>query len=116
MARIVGAIATSHTPTIGFALDRKLSGDPVWQPIFDAYKPVRQWLEARKPDVLLTIYNDHVTAFFFDHYSAFGICVADRSLPAGEGGGARQITPLAAHAPLVRALGTSLMAHDLALG
>src|SRR5438552_18849246 len=97
MARIVGAIATSHTPTIGFALDRKLSGDPVWQPIFDAYKPVRQWLEARKPDVLLTIYNEHVTAFFFDHFSEFAIGVDVRYLPADEGCGARDIIPLGGH-------------------
>ena len=28
MARIVGMIATSHTPTIGFALDGKKQEDP----------------------------------------------------------------------------------------
>ena len=112
MARIVGAIATSHTPTIGFARDRKLSGDPVWRPIFEAYEPIRDWLAARKPDVLLTIYNDHVTSFFFDHYSAFAMGVDDSYLPADEGGGARDITPLIGHAPLARGLGTSLMADE----
>src|SRR5262245_64366840 len=35
MARIVGMIATSHTPTIGFALDGKKQEDPVWKPIFE---------------------------------------------------------------------------------
>ncbi|MCC6867874.1 MAG: gallate dioxygenase, partial [Burkholderiales bacterium] len=64
MARIVGAIATSHTPTIGFAYDRHKQDDPVWAPIFEAYRPIRAWLEARKPDVLLFVYNDHVTSFF----------------------------------------------------
>ena len=34
MARIVGAIATSHTPTIGFAYDGKKQQDPVWKPDF----------------------------------------------------------------------------------
>ena len=34
MATIVGGIATSHTPTIGFALDTKKQQDPVWAPIF----------------------------------------------------------------------------------
>src|SRR5215831_9003133 len=35
MARIIGAIATSHTPTIGFALDSQKQSDPVWKPIFE---------------------------------------------------------------------------------
>jgi gallate dioxygenase len=115
MARIIGAIATSHTPTIGFARDRKLSNDPVWRPIFEAYEPIRQWLDDRKPDVLLTIYNDHITSFFFDHYSAFAMGVDETYLPADEGGGARDIAPLAGHVPLARGLGTSLMAAEFDL-
>ena len=66
MARIVGAIAASHTPTIGFAFDHDKARDPVWAPIFDAYRPIQQWLAVKRPDVLLFIYNDHVTSFFFD--------------------------------------------------
>ena len=73
MAKVVGAIASSHTPTIGFAFDNDKSGDPVWAPIFDAYRPIQQWLADKRPDVLLFIYNDHVTSFFFDHYSAFAL-------------------------------------------
>jgi len=44
MARIVGGIGSSHTPTIGFALDAKKQADPVWAPIFAGYEPVQQWL------------------------------------------------------------------------
>jgi gallate dioxygenase len=45
MAQIVGGIATSHTPTIGFALDANKQNDPVWAPIFAGYEPVRSpWL------------------------------------------------------------------------
>ena len=51
MATIIGAIASSHTPTIGFALDAAKQQDPVWAPIFSAYAPVAQWLEQAKPDV-----------------------------------------------------------------
>ena len=57
MARILGAIASSHTPTIGFALDKQKQDDPVWAPIFEDYKPVQAWLAAKKPDVLLMIFN-----------------------------------------------------------
>ena len=73
MATIVGGIATSHTPTIGFALDTKKQNDPVWAPIFAGYRPVQAWLAEKKPDVLFFIYNDHVTSFFFDHYSHFAL-------------------------------------------
>ena len=89
MARIVGAIASSHTPTIGFAYDKKKQDDPVWAPIFEAYKPIQAWLEAKKPDVLFFIYNDHVTSFFFDHYSAFALGIGASFAVADEGGGAR---------------------------
>ena len=41
MAKIVGGIASSHTPTIGFALDTGKQNDPVWAPIFEGYKPVQ---------------------------------------------------------------------------
>src|SRR5207302_10363410 len=33
-SRIIGGIAASHTPTIGFAYDRNKRDDPVWAPIF----------------------------------------------------------------------------------
>ena len=78
MATIIGGVAASHTPTIGFAFDRDKRADPVWAPIFAAFDPVRAWLERQKPDVLFFIYNDHVTSFFFDHYSAFALGVGDR--------------------------------------
>ena len=40
MARIIGGIAASHTPTIGFAFDRNKRDDPVWAPIFEHFAPV----------------------------------------------------------------------------
>ncbi|MCK5750908.1 MAG: gallate dioxygenase, partial [Oricola sp.] len=69
MAKIVGGIATSHTPTISFALDAKKHDDPVWAPIFKGYEPVQDWLAEKQPDVLFYIFNDHMTSFFIDHYS-----------------------------------------------
>src|SRR5690606_14194449 len=77
LAKIVGGIATSHTPTIGFALDTGKQKDPVWAPIFEGYKPVQEWLAAKRPDVLFFIYNDHVTSFFFDHYSHFALGIGE---------------------------------------
>ena len=90
MATIVGGIATSHTPTIAFAKDANKMDDPVWKPIFEGYEPVQQWLREKKPDVLVYIYNDHMTAFF-DHYSHFALGVGESYGPADEGGGPRDL-------------------------
>jgi len=115
MARIVGAIATSHTPTIGFAYDKSKQDDPVWAPIFEAYKPIEAWLGGRKPDVLFLIYNDHVTSFFFDHYSAFALGIDTSYEVADEGGGARALPPIRGDAALSAHLGASLMAEEFDL-
>jgi gallate dioxygenase len=112
MARIVGGIGTSHSPTIGFARDTNKENDPAWAPIFEGYKPVRQWLKAKRPDVALTIYNDHVSSFFFDHYSAFALGVDDSYVPADEGGSPRELPPIRGHARLARHIGASLMADE----
>jgi gallate dioxygenase len=112
MANIIGAIASSHTPTIGFALDANKQHDAVWAPIFAAYEPVRQWLDQKKPDVLLVIYNDHVTSFFFDHYSAFALGIGKEWRVADEGGGARDLPPVLGHAGLARHIGQSLVADE----
>ena len=112
MARIIGAVACSHTPTIGFAFDKKKQQDPVWAPIFEAFEPVQHWLAERKPDVLFFIYNDHVSSFFFDHYSAFSLGVGERHQVADEGGGARDLPALAGHPALAQHIGRSLVADE----
>ena len=115
MATIVGAIASSHTPTIGFALDTGKQDDPAWSPIFAAYRPVQQWLADKQPDVLLMIFNDHVTSFFFDHYSAFSLGVGEEWRVADEGGGARDLPAVRGHSPLARHIGASLVADEFDL-
>jgi gallate dioxygenase len=115
MATIVGGIATSHTPTIGFALDTNKQQDKVWAPIFEGYKPVQQWLADRKPDVLFFIFNDHVTSFFFDHYSHFALGVGDRYWVADEGGGPRKLPPIKGHPALAKHVATGLVADEFDL-
>jgi len=112
MAKIIGAIACSHTPTIGFAFDKNKQDDPVWAPIFEAFKPVRQWIADRKPEVLFFIYNDHVTSFFFDHYSAFTLGIGENYPVADEGGGPRDLPSVAGHPALARHIGQSLVADE----
>ncbi len=112
MARIIGAIAASHTPTIGFAFDKKKQDDPVWAPIFESFAPVRAWIEAKKPAALVFIFNDHVTSFFFDHYSAFALGIGERYPVADEGGGPRDLPPVDGHTRLAQHIGASLVADE----
>jgi gallate dioxygenase len=115
VARILGGIATSHTPTIGFALDANKQKDPVWAPIFEGYEPVKQWLADKKPDVLFLIYNDHVTSFFFDHYSHFALGVGAEFPVADEGGGPRKLPPVKGHPKLAQHIATCLVADEFDL-
>ena len=112
MARIIGGVACSHTPTIGFAHDRHGSDDPVWGPIIQAFAPVKAWLKDQKPDVTIVVYNDHVTSFFFDHYSTFALGVGERFEVADEGGGPRDLPAAAGHPALAAHIGHSLAADE----
>ena len=115
MARIIGAVASSHTPTIGFALDKHKQDDPAWAPIFEAYKPVQDWLAEKKPDVLFLIFNDHVTSFFFDHYSQFALGIGESYAVADEGGGPRDLPPVRGHAGLAHHIAAGLVADEFDL-
>lgn len=112
MARIIGGLAVSHTPTIGFAVDHDKQEEAAWAPIFESFEPIRTWLQQRQPDVLFYIFNDHVTSFFFDHYSAFTLGVDEQYGVADEGGNPRDLPPVGGHAALSRHIGQSLMADE----
>lgn len=112
MAKIIGGIAVSHTPTIGFAYDHNKQADPVWAPIFENFEPIRAWLKEKQPDALVYIFNDHVTSFFFDHYSAFALGIDKEYRVADEGGGARELPPAPGNPELARHIGASLMMDE----
>jgi protocatechuate 4,5-dioxygenase beta chain len=93
MARIVGGICTSHIPAIGNAIARGLQNDPYWQPFFEGYPPVREWLERVKPDVAVMVYNDHGLNFFLDKMPTFAIGAAPEYQNADEGWGLPTLPP-----------------------
>ena len=87
MAKIIGGITTSHVPAIGRAIAKNLQQDPYWKPFFDAYVPVRKWLEEVKPDVVVVVYNDHGLNFFLDKMPTFSVGAAPEYRNADEGWG-----------------------------
>lgn len=112
MAKIIGGLAVSHTPTIGFAVDHDKQKEGAWKPIFESFAPMQAWLEQHKPDTLVYVFNDHVTSFFFDHYSAFSLGIDNEYSVADEGGGPRELPPIQGNADLARHIGTSLMCDE----
>ena len=112
MARIIGGIGASHSPTIGFAKDTGKHKDPAWKPIFDGFDAIRGWVHDKKIDVIFMIYNDHITSFFFDHYSAYVLGIDDCYVAADEGGGPRDVAPAIGHLGLSQHIGMSLVADE----
>jgi gallate dioxygenase len=112
MARIIGGVAASHTPTIGFAYDQNKQDDSDWGPIFKAFEPVQDWFREKKPDAIVYIFNDHVTSFFFDHYSAFTLGIGEEYAVADEGGGPRALPAVPGNPELAQHIATSLVADE----
>lgn len=94
MAKIVGAINTSHVPAIGRAIAGKLQDDPYWKPFFDGFPPVHAWLDRVRPDVAVVIYNDHGLNFFLDKMPTFAVGAAPEYHNADEGWGIPTLPPV----------------------
>ena len=91
MAKIIGAVTTSHVPAIGGAIAKGLQNDPYWKPFFDGFIPVRHWLAEAKPDVVVVLYNDHGLNFFLDKMPTFSVGAAPSYSNADEGWGIPQV-------------------------
>lgn len=116
MGRIVAGIGSSHVPSIGRAYDQGKIDDPAWKPLFDGYKPVKQWLANDvKPDVAIVVYNDHGTEIFLDKYPTFALGVADRYEVADEGYGQRPLPAFPGDVDLSIHLAESLVADEFDL-
>lgn len=95
MARIVGGVCTSHIPAIGAAIARGAQSEPYWQPFFQGYPPVREWLAEVEPDLAVMIYNDHGLNFFLDKMPTFAIGAAPVYRNDDEGWGLPTLDPYA---------------------
>ena len=115
MAKIIGAITTSHVPAIGGAIAKRLHDDPYWKPLFDGFGPVRRWLAEVKPDVAIVVYNDHGLNFFLDKMPTFAVGAAPEYRNADEGWGIPQVPPFEGDLDLSWHLIESLTAEDFDL-
>ncbi|MBV9289762.1 MAG: protocatechuate 3,4-dioxygenase [Hyphomicrobiales bacterium] len=93
MARIIGALATSHVPAIGGAIAKQREQDSYWKPFFDGFAPAREWLMSQKPDVAVVFYNDHGLNFFLDKMPTFAVGAAEEYKNDDEGWGIPILPP-----------------------
>ena len=89
MAELIGAIGSSHAPSISFAFDAGHQEKQEWKPFFESYKPVHDWLKQKNVTTMIVIYNDHLNQFQFDAYPTFAMGIAKQLNIADEGIGAR---------------------------
>jgi protocatechuate 4,5-dioxygenase, beta chain len=87
MARIIGAVATTHVPSIGKAIAEGKQNDPYWKPFFKGFDYVHYWLAREKPDVVVVFYNDHGLNFFLDKLPTFAVGAAKEYRNEDEGWG-----------------------------
>lgn len=87
MANIVGILTTSHVPALGKAIHHNLQQEPYWKPFFDGFPPIRKWLNDVKPDIVVSVYNDHGLNFFLDKQPTFAIGTAPEYVSEDEGWG-----------------------------
>ncbi len=83
--RIIGGLGSPHAPSIGVAYNTGKGETPAWKPLIDGYKPMQAWIEAKKPDLMIIVANDHANSFFFDRYPTFALSVAAEHEIADEG-------------------------------
>jgi protocatechuate 4,5-dioxygenase, beta chain len=100
MAKLIAGVGCSHVPAIGAAIDLGKTGDPYWQPLFKGFETSKQWIAEQKPDVIISVFNDHATAFSLEFIPTFAIGCAAQYQPADEGWGPRPVPVVQGHPEL----------------
>ncbi|MEM9565048.1 MAG: class III extradiol dioxygenase subunit beta [Actinomycetota bacterium] len=99
----------SHVPAIGAAIDKGLTDEPYWQPLFDGIQPARDWIDDHPPDVVILVYNDHGNAFSMRMIPTFALGMAASYEPADEGWGPRPVPLVQGHPELSAHLAQSVI-------
>jgi protocatechuate 4,5-dioxygenase, beta chain len=115
MARITAGLTTSHIPAVGAAIDLGKTAEPYWKPLFDGYEWTKAWAKRNVPDVVVLVYNDHMSAFTPEVVPTFALGCADEFPPADEGYGPRPVPVVQGHADLAAHLAEGLILDEFDL-
>lgn len=98
MAKLVGGLGISHTPSMGAEYDKaRLAGGEVaesWSAWFEGTKRLRSALAELAPDHLVVVYNDHLNYFDLQNLPMLAVGVGDEFGQADEGWGRRSVPDL----------------------
>lgn len=100
MARITAGVATSHVPLVGVAVDKGMTQEEYFSPLFDGFEKSKQWIADQDPDVVILVYNDHASAFSLELIPTFALGCAAKYAIADEGWGARGVPEVIGHPKL----------------
>jgi protocatechuate 4,5-dioxygenase, beta chain len=112
MAKLIGGVGCSHVPAIGAAIDLGKTQEPYWQPLFKGFETSKQWIAEQKPDVVISVFNDHATAFSLELIPTFAIGCAAQYQPADEGWGPRPVPVVQGHPELAWHIAQSLILDE----
>lgn len=112
MARLIAGMGTSHVPGVGAAMDNGKTDEAYWKPLFEGFKPIREWHANNIPDVNIIVFNDHATSYSLNNYSTFTVGVGESFKPADEGWGPRKVPDMTGHPELAWHMVESLMAEE----
>ena len=115
MAKIVAGVTTSHVPAIGVAMDKGLTGEDYWKPVFAGYEWSKKWMAELKPDVAIVVYNDHATAFSLEVIPTFALGCAAEFPIADEGWGPRPVPTVMGHPELAWHMAQSVILDEFDL-
>jgi protocatechuate 4,5-dioxygenase, beta chain len=115
VARVTAGLTTSHIPAVGAAIDLGKTEEPYWKPVFAGYEWTKAWAAAERPDVVIGVYNDHMTAFTPQMVPTFALGCADAFAPADEGYGPRPVPVVRGHGDLAAHLAQSLILDEFDL-
>ncbi len=115
MARITASLYMSHVPAIGAAVDKGLTTEPYWQPLFEGFRPARDWIADNPPDVVILVYNDHGNAFSFELIPTFALGTGSSYQPADEGWGRRPVPTIVGHPELAAHIAHSVILDEFDL-
>jgi len=115
MARITASMYSSHVPAIGVAVDKGLTEEPYWKPLFDGYAAGRQWAKENTPDVVILVFNDHANAFGLNLVPTFALGMSETFTPADEGWGPRPVPIVEGHPMLAAHIAQSVIQDDFDL-